>query len=357
MFSLIHRIPTFLKYFLALGLGIGLIVLGSNLATSAAVTGGSIISSDYTIVMHYDEASQRTSWEGQAKVFNGDHYTMEVIQFNIETTDTLGVTETRLSENIPCNIAPGQNQIITFNFALAGEFLSLKIVSWSPTKWQNGFQTAGGWYIAATAFYVALDGLILILAMKNIHYKKFYWIVLLVFLLELAPLVLLAVNWYLFSWITTAVSNGFSGLLFGWAVGYSINAFADAGLFSGGRKKLYKDLKKILIQSSGDVSVGGIKLSKRISDTIMICGNGYQAYFNHDFANVHAGKSGDGESIVFPIEPNYCPKTAHGRRFLEDFPYILMKLRDGCSEITGKKYKIKGFYSKNNVPSVIDERG
>ena len=362
MLERFHQMKDVVKYAIVVILGVALISLGTFVANNVAVTGGSILSRDYATSLVYDQENNKTTFELQAKVFNGDHFTMEVIKYNVETLDTLGMKDTYVTEDIPCHILPGQTELTHVSFTMAGEYMSIKILSWQPVRCQNGFQTIGIGYIAATVYYAVLGIIIFIMTLKKVHYRKFYAIAFLIFLLEMAPLALLGVNWYLFYWIETAAMDGFAGTIAAWALGYFIVSFKDAGfenpIKGGTRKHFFRTLEKYLSAKGYDarVNFGGITVRYRGKDSYLIDRPGYRVFLDSFGAGVFGGKDSKQEYIEFPLKDNYVPSTPHGRAFINDFPTVIMNIKLGLEKETGAKLNAGYFFESGQEPVMVEEK-
>lgn len=345
MLEFFHRIPTIIKYIIVAIAAILLISAGTRGLTNIAVTGGSIISRDYATAMTYDAESNKTTFEIQAKVFNGDHFTMEVIQYNMEALDTFGEKNQIVSNDIPCSIAPGSTQLTSTSITLTGEYLNIKLVSWKPISWQDPWAENWIGYTVAIAYYAAIAVPAFVAYLKRMDYRKYYLLMVLLFVACLLPAILIPFNWYRFEWVGGAVENGVAFLLLVWALADLILIIKDSRfdlLTIGSSKKLIKTLiKHVAVNGSHWMRIGS-------GPSLVVSRYGYTAYIDGsgNGAGIFGGKGSEQEYIMFPVTDRTTASTSHGKAFLRDLPKLLEDLQKEAERATGKTYPIKGFIKK-----------
>ena len=350
MFEFFHRIPILVKYLAIAGISVLLITFGTKALTNIAVTGGSIISRDYATSSIYDEANNKTTFVVEAKVFNGDHFTMETIQLNLEALDTFGERNQIVSNDIPCSIAPGTTALTMTSITLTGEYLNIKLVSWKPVAWKNAFGENWIGYTAAIVYYALISIVAFVAYLKRMSYRKYYILMIFLFILSLLPAVLIPLNWYRFDWVGGAVMNGVSFLLLSWTLASFILAIKDARfdlLGIGRSKKLIKALCKEVMKTGSDHAiVGGMQLRVSFGDSLVVSTPSYKAYLSDAGAGIFGGKGSKQEYIDFPITDQTKANTPYGKAFLRDLPSLLEKLQEAALIATGKTYPINGFIKK-----------
>ena len=350
MFEFFHRIPTLVKYIVIAGLSVLLITFGTKGLTNIAVTGGSIISRDYATSMTYDVESNKTTFVIEAKVFNGDHFTMETIQLNLEALDTLGEKNQVVSNDVPCSIAPGTTQLTTTSLTLTGEYLNIKLVSWKPVSWKTAINENWIGYVVAAVYYAGIAIVAFVAYLKRMGYRKYYVLMACLFIACLLPAVLIPINWYRFEWVSGAVMDGVSLLLLAWALASFVLVIKDSRfdlLTIGSGKKLIKDLCREVRKTGSDrATIGGMRLKVSFGNTLVVTGPSYTAYLSADGAGVFGGKGSKQEYIEFPVTQKTEAETPYGRAFLQDLPNLLERLQAAAEQATGKTYPIKGFIKR-----------
>lgn len=350
MFEFFHRIPSILKYVIVAGLSVLLITFGTKALTNLTVTGGSIISRDYATAMTYDVENNKTTFVIEAKVFNGDHFTMETIQLNLETLDTFGEKNQIVSNDIPCSIAPGTTELTTTSLTLTGEYLNIKLASWKPISWKGAFAENWIGYTIATVYFAALAIPAFVAYLRRMDYRKYYVLMGCLFVACLLPSILILFNWYRFDWVSGAVMDGVSFLLLVWALADFILVIKDSRfdlLTIGGGKKLIKALCKEVRKTGNDSAViGGMRLRTSFGNSLVVSGPSYTAYLSDVGAGVFGGKGSQQEFIDFPVTNRTEAETSYGKAFLRDLPNLLERLQEAAESATGKTYPIKGFIKK-----------
>ena len=347
MLEFFHRIPILLKYVIVAGLSVLLITFGTKGLTNIAVTGGSIISRDYATSMTYDVESNKTTFVIEAKVFNGDHFTMETIQLNLEALDTLGEKNQVVSNDVPCSIAPGTTELTTTSLTLTGEYLNIKLVSWKPVSWKTAINENWIGYVVAAVYYAGIAIVAFVAYLKRMGNRKYYVLMTCLFIACLLPAVLIPINWYRFEWVGNAVMDGVSLLLLAWALASFILIVKDAGfelMGVGGGKKLIKALVKEIWKTGNNRAViGGMQLGTSGGNTLVISRPSYKVFLNPDGAGVFGGVDSEQDYISLPVTDKTQAHTSHGKAFLRDFPRLLEDLKVAAEKATGKTYSVKGF--------------
>ena len=347
MLEFFHRIPTLIKYAIVAGLSVLLITFGTKGLTNIAVTGGSIISRDYATSMTYDVESNKTTFVIEAKVFNGDHFTMETIQLNLEALDTLGEKNQVVSNDVPCSIAPGTTELTTTSLTLTGEYLNIKLVSWKPVSWKTAINENWIGYVVAAVYYVGIAIVAFVAYLKRMGYRKYYVLMTCLFIACLLPAVLIPINWYRFEWVGNAVMDGVSLLLLAWALASFILIVKDVGFELtgvGSGKKLIKALVKEIWKTGNNRAViGGMRLGTSGGDILVISRSSYKVFLSPDGAGVFGGGDSEQDYISLPVTDKTQAHTPHGKAFLRDFPRLLEDLKVAAEKATGKTYSVKGF--------------